>query len=111
MTKLIHSNDFNILSKPLSFFNKREQQSYNPITHNILTGKGVLLTYEIPHECDCELCEVESETIEKCFTDEKTMNEFIKKAEEYYEYEFDIVSQKETYYAKIVEQKNSIEIY
>jgi hypothetical protein len=111
MTKLIHSNDFNILSKPLSFFPKFDQQKYNPITHNILTGIGTLISYEIPHECDCELCEVESETNEKCFIDEKTMNEFIKKAEKQYEYDFGIVSQKEIYYAKIVEQKISIDIH
>jgi len=104
MTTLIHSDDYNILSKPLFFFSKFIQQEYNPITHTILTGQGFLLTYEIPHECDCDLCEVESETIERCFTDEKIMNDFIEYCEKQYEYGFDIISQKETYYAKIVEQ-------
>ena len=103
--ELVYSNDYNILQEPLKYFTKFIRGRFDPTKCVIITGKGFLLSYEIPHECDCDLCEVATEQESQVFTDEKSMTKFIKDLEHEHGYDFDVLNTKEVYYAKIVEQK------
>lgn len=90
---------------PLRYFSASDLEKISP--YAVFTGEGYLATIAVPHECDCEYCDVDYDEEKRFFRTKAELDKETKRIEKDLDGDEELISIETVFYARVVRQDYS----